>query len=435
MGRIEPENSATDPLVKTPAARALEDRWRRIWHGAFYFLLGLIAVLILFKQALPWEQRGAFVGLALVWGGWYWGWAVCLPLADRSLSKKAIFFLVEWGLWIGLMLIDQSATFLAVGCFIHVFLFLPLRWGLGGALLLAGLLIGSQAFWHGRVSGPMVVLTLIGVGVSMLLALFIQAISRHGEQLQQLTAQLQQANSELEAANRQIQLATQRKSQFLASMSHELRTPLNAIKGFTRLVLRRQTELTPRNRANLEKVTQASDHLLALINDLLDLSKIEVGRMEVNAAAFAVEPLVAGCVATVSPLVGQGVELRYEIAPDLDQAHTDEARLRQMLINLLSNAIKFTAAGQVAVQAARENDQLVIRVADTGQGIPAAELATIFDEYRQVQGSDPGQKGTGLGLSITRRFAQLLGGGIEVQSQLGEGTVFTLRLPLVYAGG
>ena len=235
---------------------------------------------------------------------------------------------------------------------------------------------------------------------------------------------------------REIQEQTQRKSAFLASMSHDLRTPMNAIKGFTSMVLRRIGDTIPeRHRDNLSKVIQAADVLLEMINDLMDLSKIEAGGMDVNPEPFDVKALVATCCATVSPLVSEeaGVELNYEVSGDVGDANTDQARLRRMVINLLSNAVKFTDAGAVTAKAAREGDQLVISVTDTGKGIPADEIDTIFDEYRQVKGSDREGKGTGLGLSITKKFAELLGGSVSVESNVGVGSTFTVRVPVEYA--
>ena len=152
---------------------------------------------------------------------------------------------------------------------------------------------------------------------------------------------------------REIQLNTERKSEFLASMSHELRTPMNAIKGFTDFVLRRDKSMEERSRENLQKVTQASDRLLAMIDDLLDLSKIEAGSMDVNPERFAVHELVTSACDTVSPLIQEGVELRQDVAGDIGVANTDKARLQQMVINLLSNAIKFTESGSVTVRAER----------------------------------------------------------------------------------
>ncbi len=250
--------------------------------------------------------------------------------------------------------------------------------------------------------------------------------------------------TELEERNQEIAAASQNKSTFLASMSHELRTPMNAIKGFTNLVAHREQNLSDRGKDNLEKVDQASDHLMAMINDLLDLSKIEAGRMDVNPERFDVKELIASACDTVSPLIQEGVELRQEVDDSIGEANTDWARVQQMVINLVSNAIKFTDSGSVTVSVTREPgpgtrkplgdspahgsrptddgssaSELVIAVSDTGKGIPSDELPTIFDEYRQAEGSESSvQKGTGLGLSITKRFAELLGGSIDVKSEL-----------------
>ena len=241
---------------------------------------------------------------------------------------------------------------------------------------------------------------------------------------------------------------------------------MNAIKGFTNLVIRRSGDALPdRQKENLVKVDQASDHLLGMINDLLDLSKIEAGRMDVNPSTFDVGKMVNYCVDTVSPLVRSGVALSYDVN-GVTEVHTDEARVRQMLINLLSNAIKFTDSGQVKVTVGREqgagstgdqsgaprvspdhgqrptdhgapSSDLIISVSDTGKGIQAEELSTIFDEYRQVKGESESdvQKGTGLGLSITKKFAVLLGGDIVVESTVNEGTTFTIHIPSRYHDG
>ena len=160
--------------------------------------------------------------------------------------------------------------------------------------------------------------------------------------------------------------------------------------------------------------------LLEMINDLMGLSKIEARRMDMNPEPFDVKALVATC----SPLVSEkaDVALNYEVSEDVGRANTDQARLRRMVINLLGNAIKPTDAGSVTFNAARDGDHLVIAVADTGKGIPSDEIDTIFDEYRQVKGSDREQKGAGLGLSITKKFAELLGGSTRVVSLVGRGS-------------
>jgi signal transduction histidine kinase len=158
--------------------------------------------------------------------------------------------------------------------------------------------------------------------------------------------------------------------------------------------------------------------------------------MDVNPEPFDVKALVETCCATVSPLVSEkaDVVLNTKVSEDVGQANTDQARLRRMVINLLSNAIKFTDTGSVSVEASREGDQLVLAVSDTGKGIPADEIDTIFDEYCQVKGSDTEGKGTGLGLSITKRFAELLGGTVSVESEVGRGSTFAVKIPADYSG-
>ena len=233
-------------------------------------------------------------------------------------------------------------------------------------------------------------------------------------------------------------LASERKSRFLADMSHELRTPMNAIIGFTNLVLRRSGSALPaRQKENLEKVIQSADRLLTLINGLLDLSRIEAGRMDVNAERFDIRKLIAGCCAEVEPLVKPGVALGYDVPEDIGDAHTDRNRLRHIVMNLLGNALKFTETGEVAVRVWKEGGRddgafLLIAVSDTGSGIPADALETIFEEFQQVKGSDPQHKGTGLGLPIAKGFAELLGGWISVESDVGSGSTFTVRMPVVY---
>ncbi|OGG46562.1 MAG: hypothetical protein A3F84_18600 [Candidatus Handelsmanbacteria bacterium RIFCSPLOWO2_12_FULL_64_10] len=278
--------------------------------------------------------------------------------------------------------------------------------------------------------------------------------------IDRLTRQLEASNHALSAANQQIQQATERKSRFLANMSHELRTPINAIMGFTDLVLRRSGDALPgQQRDNLIKVKQSADHLLNLINDILDLSKIEAGRMEVNPTRFDVKGLIASCCDTVSPLVRPGVTLNYEVSEEAGEAHTDEAKLRQVVINLLSNALKFTEKGEVRVSVVRgpwsvvrenqatsqvggegtnhesritNHEFLTISVSDTGIGIPPEALGYIFEEFRQVAGSSMQHKGTGLGLSITKKLVELLDGTISVESEIGRGSTFTVRIPMVY---
>src|SRR5262245_1281100 len=240
---------------------------------------------------------------------------------------------------------------------------------------------------------------------------------------------------ELHQTREAAEAATQAKSVFLANMSHELRTPMNAIIGFTRLVMRRSQDVLPqRQYENLEKILISADHLLTLINDILDLSKIEAGRMEVHPVSFQLEALVDACLHTVEPMV-QSERIRFvkEIDAALPLLSTDEDKVKQILMNLLSNAVKFTTEGTITLAAQHRDGALTITVTDTGIGMPAEALGRIFEEFHQADSSTTRQYGgTGLGLSISRRLAQLLGGDITVQSAVGAGSTFTVTLPLHY---
>jgi len=250
-----------------------------------------------------------------------------------------------------------------------------------------------------------------------------------------LEAKVEARTRELQETNRQLEDASRHKSEFLANMSHELRTPMNAIMGFTRLVMRRGRALLPtREYENLGKILISAEHLLALINDILDLSKIEAGRMEVHSSTLDLEPLVDLCLRTVEPLVkSDRLQLVKSLEPGLPSLLTDQDKLKQVLINLLSNAVKFTEEGTVTVAARRQDGQIAIAIADTGIGIPADKLELIFEEFRQVDSSTTRKySGTGLGLSISRHLARLLGGDITVQSAVGVGSTFTVRLPVQY---
>jgi signal transduction histidine kinase len=241
-----------------------------------------------------------------------------------------------------------------------------------------------------------------------------------------LFQEIQEKNAQLEAANKH-------KSQFLANVSHELRTPLNSIIGFTRIVLRRtEGKIEPLQKENLQKVLVSSDHLLSLINELLDLAKIEAGRMEAFAETFKLDEIVRVATTTVEPLLRNGnVKLVTEIAPDIPPMKTDRDKLKQCVLNLLSNAVKFTEKGEIKVAARRDDGLLKLTVSDTGIGMNPEALKYIFDEFRQADMSSTRKYGgTGLGLAIVKKFINLMGGDIVVESEVGKGSKFTITLPM-----
>ncbi len=229
--------------------------------------------------------------------------------------------------------------------------------------------------------------------------------------------------------------ANSAKSTFLANMSHELRTPLNAIIGFTRIVRRKAADALPEKQVeNLDKVLVSADHLLGLVNTVLDIAKIESGRMEVQPASFSPSSLLAVCAATVQPLLRPGVALVTDVPPDLPEVHTDAEKLKQILLNLLGNAAKFTHSGQVTLRAEAAGSRLTVAVADTGIGIRPEALARIFEEFQQADDSATREYGgTGLGLAISRSLAQLLGGELTAFSAPGAGSTFILSIPAQYA--
>ena len=259
------------------------------------------------------------------------------------------------------------------------------------------------------------------------------ALRETNQRLQEEIAEREQAETALLKAKDTAEAATRTKSEFLAKMSHELRTPMNAIIGFTRLVMRRCKNILPAMQyENLGKILISAERLLALINDILDLAKVEAGRIEMRPVSFELEPVISECLQTIEPVLkGENVQLLKEVSDDLPRLTTDKDRLHQILTNLLSNASKFTESGSIKVTAKRRGADITIAVADSGIGIPAQALERIFEEFHQVNGGTTRQRGgTGLGLAISRHFARLLGGDITVQSAPGIGSTFRINIPI-----
>ncbi len=253
------------------------------------------------------------------------------------------------------------------------------------------------------------------------------------------TAELRRVNDWLQDASARIVEANRHKTIFLTNMSHELRTPLNAIIGFSELLLTSREK--PYDAATqtqfLEQILIGGRHLLGLINDILDLSKVEAGQMELRLQTVAMEPLLDQVIRTMEALVLKKHLLVHTSVAEALSVTADPGKLKQMVLNLLSNAVKFTAdGGTVTVKAIRVADTVEISVADTGIGISESEQVEIFKEFHQVdQGTRMPQQGTGLGLTLTERLAALHGGTVRVQSEIGKGSVFTITLPLSPALG
>ena len=238
---------------------------------------------------------------------------------------------------------------------------------------------------------------------------------------------------EIHDKSRQLEIANQHKSEFLANMSHELRTPLNAIIGFSEVLIERMFgELNDKQDDYLKDIHSSGKHLLSLINDILDLSKIEAGRMELDVESFDVPAALDNAMTLVRERAQRhGIALSLQVAPDVSTVRADERKFKQILLNLLTNAVKFTLdGGKVDVHAALLGGVLQVAVADTGIGIAPEDQAAVFEEFRQVgRHYTNKQEGTGLGLTLTKRFVELHGGTLTLQSEPGKGSTFTFTLP------
>ena len=256
------------------------------------------------------------------------------------------------------------------------------------------------------------------------------------QRVQEATAELSRQNELLRRSHIEVEQASAAKSQFLANMSHEFRTPLNAILGYTSMLLKGVSgELSPHQRRNLERIDSNSQHLLSIINDILDITRIEAGKMPLSVSEFPLPDLIGEVLAEVEPLIARSqLALTTKVDEALAPLRSDRQKLKQIVINLLTNALKFTPQGWVTVTASCDPvlDRIAISVADSGIGISPKDQDVIFEDFRQADDSPTRQyTGAGLGLAICRRLASMLGGDLTVRSALGEGSTFTLVLPRV----
>jgi signal transduction histidine kinase/CheY-like chemotaxis protein len=272
----------------------------------------------------------------------------------------------------------------------------------------------------------------------------LEEIRRRDEESKQLNQELGDTNrgvvalyAELDERAEQLRKASELKSRFLSNMSHEFRTPLNSVLALSRLLLDRiDGDLTPEQERQIGYIRRSAESLLELVNDLLDLAKVEAGKVEVKTTHFAVPTMFRALRGALRPLLtSSSVELLFDVADDMPELITDEGKVAQILRNLISNALKFTEIGQVCASALFEPNTgtAIFSVRDTGIGIAAEDLPRIFEEFTQIDTQlQKKVKGTGLGLPLSRSLAELIGGKIDVESVVGQGSVFTLRIPVQF---
>ena len=272
-------------------------------------------------------------------------------------------------------------------------------------------------------------------GMAASLQASVQSLER---KVEERTQELERALAELSRKGRQLEVASEHKSHFLANMSHELRTPLNAIIGFSQVLRQRMFgPINEKQEEYLDDILSSGNHLLSLINDALDLSKVEAGQVELEVASLSLrETLERGVVMVREPATKHGVRLSLEFAPGVELVEGDERRLRQVIFNLLSNAVKFTPeGGEVVVATASSDHEVLVSVTDTGPGIPLEDHERIFEEFQQTDVGVRQREGTGLGLALSKRLVELHGGRIWVESEPGHGSRFVFTLPVKEENG
>jgi len=282
----------------------------------------------------------------------------------------------------------------------------------------------------GLVAGTALLMSLVG---SFVLKRQVNFRTRELQQInREMEARIEHRTEELAAAMKKAQAADHLKSAFLATMSHELRTPLNSIIGFTGILLQGLAgPLNEEQQKQMSMVQNSSRHLLSLINDVLDISKIEAGQLSLSYTYFELRTSIEKTVELVSPLAKKkGIDLRLEIADDVTAVTLDQRRLEQIILNLLNNAVKFTDKGHVRISCRTNKHQYLLSVSDTGIGIRPEEIPGLFQPFHQIDtGLARKHEGTGLGLSICKKLMDMMGGSIEVESRWSQGSTFTIRFP------
>lgn len=433
-----------DPFDRRSPFEALERaRRQRLLVATSNFLLVVAAPVIapfaaMFISTLAWQTAVVF-GITVL--------TVPVALVARALARRERTGLGGYIALVYFMLMIFSNGLLIDGLFPAVAVALSpfiimagMVLGTSGAISLAVLAVSLWALgWYLTTNmlippatiPPLVLGIMFGM-ITMASLAFTAFMSQLATR--DLVRALNEATFDLVDANRRLEDASKLKSQFMARTSHELRTPLNSIIGYTDMTLRDvYGPLTPMQRDSLDRALRNSKRLKALINDILDLSKIEAGELE-----LAEHPLsLANLVETIRTVTGpqaerKGLKFEVSIADDMpDRIVGDENRLTQVMLNVADNAIKFTEAGSVKIRLERHSqDQWVIRVTDTGRGIHEKDQRLIFDEFRQVEATGAPKEGTGLGLAIARHLVERMGGRIDVHSKLGAGSTFEIVLPL-----
>ena len=329
------------------------------------------------------------------------------------------------------------------------------RWGISPDLIPAGsvLINREKSFWEENRGIVLMALLIFAAQAALIAALFFnlvrrrrtervlmvkeQELQKHRDHLEALveerTQQLRMSNMEMMQAKEHAEAADQMKSAFLATMSHELRTPLNSIIGFTGILLQGLVgPLNDEQRKQLQMVRTSANHLLALISDILDISKIEAGKLQISRETFDLRAAIDKIVQTFRPLTEKkGLRLEVAIAPEVGELYSDARRVEQIILNLLSNAVKFTDAGSINISCVAADGNYVIRVADTGIGVKKENIDEMFKPFRQIDtGINRMYEGTGLGLSICKKLLELMGGDIRVESEWQRGTIFTVSIPV-----